>query len=141
MTAAAIKIKTLWLNRPACINAGNALTAGLLLCLSYAFCRGFYMPNIWSTNYWLINYFDGFGRRALLGTLIYPFGDLRLHYHFIAAIQIATSAALLGMIIWQLTAWLRHNTRSSIYIYMDFACRAMGLFSLALSDILTTRIT
>lgn len=117
MTAAAIRIKALWRNRPACLNAGNALTAGLLLCLGYAFCRGFYMPNIWSTNYWLINFFDGFGRRALLGTLLYPFGSWRNHYHFIATIQIAVSAALLVLIMVRLTAWQRKNTGIP-YIYI-----------------------
>ena len=103
---------------------GKALTAGLLLCLFIAFCRSFRMPIIWSTNYWLINFFDGFGRRALLGTLLYPFGEWRNHYHFIAAIQIATSAALLYLIITRLAAWQqesvenRTHTHTYIYIYI-----------------------
>ncbi len=111
---------------------GKALTAGLLLCLGYAFCRGFYMPAKWSLNYWQINFFDGFGRRALLGTLLYPFWDLRLHYHFIAAIQITTSAALLYLIITRLAALQQKQAENSIYIYiyiyMDFAYHAMAHF-------------
>lgn len=139
----AINIKTLWRKRPACLNAGNALTAGLLLCLAYAFCRGFRMPNIWSTNYWLINFFDGFGRRALLGTLLYPFGEWRNHYHFIAAIQLAASAALLALIVARLAVWQRKNAGIPyiyIYIYMQFACRGQGHYSSSSQDILSIPI-
>ncbi len=95
----------------------KALTAGLLLCLFIAFCRGFYMPTSWCTNYWLLNFFDGFYRRALLGTLLYPFGDLRLHYHFVAIIATAASAALLYLIVTRLAAWRRKQTKI-VYIYI-----------------------
>lgn len=52
-----------------------------------AFIRGFRMPNLWTMNYFITNYFDGFYRRSLLGTFLYPFGDLRFNYHFIVGIE------------------------------------------------------
>ena len=98
---------------------GRLLTVGLLLCFFIAFCRGFYMPSVWSTNYWLINFFDGFGKRALLGTLLYPFGDLRLHYHFLFSVQLAASAALLYLVITRLATWQQKQSGNPyIYIYI-----------------------
>lgn len=52
-----------------------------------AFIRGFRMPNLWTMNYFITNYFDGFYRRSLLGTFLYPFGDLRFNYYFIVGIE------------------------------------------------------
>ena len=68
----------------------------LALCVLYAFCTGFYMPSIWTTNYYSISFFDGFFRRALIGTLLYPFGSLRLNYHFIAIVQLLAGAGALA---------------------------------------------
>ena len=101
--------------------ARNTLSICLLLCLTWAFCRGFYMPSTWSLNYWLISFFDGFGRRALLGSLLYPFGALRHHYHFVAAFQIAASVTLLAVALRRLSIWSRKNAATSIYIYI-FLC-------------------
>lgn len=105
-------------------NARNALAVCLLFCLVYSFCRGFYMPSIWSTNYWLPSFFDGFGRRALLGTLLYPFDDLRQHYHFLASIQIIASIALLALILVRLVIWQKIYAANNIYLNI-FLC---GLF-------------
>jgi hypothetical protein len=61
-----------------------------------AFYVGFRMPNLWSINYYIPSYLDGFGRRSLLGTLLYPLGTLRFDYHFIASVQAIVLAALLA---------------------------------------------
>jgi len=44
---------------------------------------------MWSTNYYQISYFDGFVKRAFIGTLLYAFGCLRFNYYFIEIIQYA----------------------------------------------------
>lgn len=71
----------------------------LALCVLHAFCTGFYMPSIWVTNYYTISFFDGFFRRALIGTFFYPFGDARMHYHFIASVQLLAGAGLLAFVL------------------------------------------
>ena len=103
------------------LSARNALAGCLLLCLAYSFCRGFYMPSMWSVNYWLPSFFDGFGRRALLGTLLYPFGDWRHHYHFVASIQILTCTALIALILAKLLMWQKNNTRGNFLVNV-FLC-------------------
>ena len=77
----------------------NISFAALLACVFWAFARGFYLPSAWTLNYYLINPFDGFYRRALLGAFLYPFGDLRLHYWFVASIQMIVSAILLFVVL------------------------------------------
>lgn len=71
----------------------------LALCVLHAFCTGFYMPGIWTTNYYTISFFDGFFRRSLIGTFLYPFGDVRMHYHFIASVQLLVGAGLLVFVL------------------------------------------
>lgn len=71
----------------------------LALCVLHAFCTGFYMPSIWATNYYATSFFDGFFRRALIGSFLYPFGELRLHYHFIASVQLFAGACLLAFVL------------------------------------------
>ena len=63
-----------------------------------AFYVGFRMPGLWSINYYIPSYIDGFGRRSLLGTLLYPLGGLRFDYHFIASLQAVVLAALLAVV-------------------------------------------
>lgn len=88
----------------------------LALCAANAFCTGFYMPNIWAQNYYALSFFDGFFRRALIGTLLYPFGDLRLNYHFISFIQVSVGACLLFMVLRRMLAMKHLNV--CIYIYV-----------------------
>jgi len=57
------------------------------------------MPSLWSVNYYVPSFFEGFFRRGLIGTLLYPFGELRFNYHFISAIQIAVLVLLLLMVV------------------------------------------
>lgn len=64
-----------------------------------AFYTGFRMPGLWSINYYIPSWFDGFYRRSLLGTILFVFGDLRFNYHFIAAIQFAVLFALIAQVM------------------------------------------
>jgi hypothetical protein len=72
-----------------------------LLSLAYvaAFYTGFRMPSLWTINYYIPGFFDGIFRRGLLGTLLYPLGDLRFSYYLIVGIQFAVLAALNVVII------------------------------------------
>ena len=81
----------------------------LALCVLHAFCTGFYMPSIWTTNYYTISFFDGFFRRALIGTFFYPFGDLRFTYHFIASVQLLAGACLLLFVLYKVLAARQHR--------------------------------
>jgi hypothetical protein len=60
----------------------------ILLAYVLAFTNGFRMPSLWSINYFLPSMFEGFYRRSLLGTLLFPLGELRFNYYTIASIQI-----------------------------------------------------
>src|SRR5215831_12505915 len=64
-----------------------AANVGLFLSLLIALYVGFRAPSLWSVNYYIPSVFDGFWRRSLLGTLLYPLGALRFDYHFVAALQ------------------------------------------------------
>jgi hypothetical protein len=72
------------------------LSYALLLGLAYvhALFLGFRLPSLWSINYYIPSAFDGFYRRSLAGTVLYPFGDLRFDYHFILAVQVAVFLAV-----------------------------------------------
>ncbi len=59
----------------------------ILLAYVLAFTNGFRMPNLWSINYFLPSMFEGFYRRSLLGTLLFPLGEWRFNYYTIASIQ------------------------------------------------------
>ncbi|MFI5001420.1 MAG: hypothetical protein ACHQK9_16195 [Reyranellales bacterium] len=76
-------------------------TANLFLPLSVllAFYSGFRLPNLWSVNYYIPSVFEGFYRRSLVGTLLYPFGAARFNYYFIGAIQAAVLLALLYLLV------------------------------------------
>ncbi|MEA3491395.1 MAG: hypothetical protein U9R27_05790 [Campylobacterota bacterium] len=63
----------------------------------YAFIEGFRMPNLWSINYYLPSFFDGFYRRALIGTILSFLGDLRFNYYTIAVVQFSV---LISLIVW-----------------------------------------
>jgi hypothetical protein len=73
--------------------------AGLILSLVIALYVGFRAPNLWSVNYYIPSVFDGFWRRSLLGTLLYPFGALRFDYHFVAAVQALVLLALVALLM------------------------------------------
>jgi hypothetical protein len=51
------------------------------------FVEGFRMPNLWSINYYIPSFFDGFYRRSLGGTLLWIFGDIRFNYYFVVFFQ------------------------------------------------------
>ncbi len=80
-----------------------AANAGLILGLVIALYVGFRVPSLWSVNYYIPSIFDGFWRRSLPGTLLYPVGDLRFDYHFVAALQALVLVALLVLLI--MHAW------------------------------------
>jgi hypothetical protein len=71
------------------------VTAAYLL----AIINGFRLPNLWSLNYFIPSLFEGFTRRSLLGSLLYPFGNLRFNYYFISSIQFLIFVALNFLII------------------------------------------
>jgi hypothetical protein len=73
--------------------------AGLILGLVIALYVGFRAPSLWSVNYYIPSAFDGFWRRSLLGTLLYPLGALRFDYRFLASLQALVLLALLALMI------------------------------------------
>ena len=66
-----------------------------IIIIFYAFIEGGGMPNLWSTHYYLPSFFDGFYRRALLGTILSFLGDLRFNYYTVAIVQLSILVALL----------------------------------------------
>jgi hypothetical protein len=76
-----------------------AANAGLILGLAIALYVGFRLPSLWSVNYYIPSVFDGFWRRSLLGTLLYPAGALRFDYRFLAGLQALMMLALLAALI------------------------------------------
>jgi hypothetical protein len=73
----------------------------ILLAYALAFTNGFRMPNLWSVNYFLPSMFEGFYRRSLLGTLLFPLGDWRFNYYTIASIQISIFIGLNIALVYQ----------------------------------------
>src|SRR5260370_18734478 len=76
-----------------------AANAGLILSLVIALYVGFRTPNLWSVNYYIPSVFDGFWRRSLLGTVVFPAGALRFDYHFVAALQTLVLLALVALLM------------------------------------------
>lgn len=103
----------------------------LALCVLHAFCTGFYMPSIWTTNYYTINFFDGFFRRALIGTFLYPFGDLRLNYHFIAFVQLLAGAGVLSLLFYK-SATVKENCVCAWLVLCAFFLSSWGRFFFAM---------
>jgi hypothetical protein len=86
-----------------------AANAGLILSLVIALYVGFRAPNLWSVNYYIPSVFDGFWRRSLLGTLLYPVGALRFDFHFVAVVQALVLLALVALL-------MAHALRSRLLI-------------------------
>jgi len=59
----------------------------IFACILLSLYRGYHASSMWSTNYYQLSYFDGFAKRAFIGTVLYPLGCLRFNYYFIEAIQ------------------------------------------------------
>jgi hypothetical protein len=76
------------------------LAATLIATILYAFYTGFRAPNLWSVNYYQISYLDGFYRRALLGTFLFPLGCVRFDYFFVAKIQFLILFLALSLFIY-----------------------------------------
>ena len=74
----------------------NAFMIFLIIIL-YSFIEGFRMPSLWSINYYLPSFFDGFYRRALPGTILSFLGDLKFNYYTIATIQFSV---LISLLLW-----------------------------------------
>jgi hypothetical protein len=77
----------------------------LLLVLN-AFTEGFRMPSLWTQNYYLPTFFDGFYRRSMAGTLLFFLGDLKYNYYILASIQFLVLVLLIG--------WMYYAFRSSL---------------------------
>jgi hypothetical protein len=88
-----------------------AANAGLILGLAIALYVGFRLPSLWSVNYYIPSAFDGFWRRSLLGTLLWPLGALRFDYRFLASLQALVLVALLAVLI--VHAW-RSDLRAKL---------------------------
>ena len=73
----------------------------ILIAYVLAFTNGFRMPNLWSINYFLPSMFEGFYRRSLLGTLLFPLGEWRFNYYTIASIQFAIFIGLNLVLVYQ----------------------------------------
>lgn len=67
----------------------------LIIAVCIAAYTGSRMPSLWSINYYLPSFFEGFYRRGLLGTLLYPLGEFRFSYAWISSIQIIVCITLL----------------------------------------------
>lgn len=78
-----------------------AANAGLAVALILAFYVGFGIPILWAINYYIPSFFDGFGRRSLIGTVLYPFGSLRFEYLFVAVLQMAVRYTLIAALFWR----------------------------------------
>jgi len=77
-----------------------ALRSAQAAFLALACYRGFRAPNLWSVNYWQVSWLDGFFRRGLLGTLLYPLGCTRFDPRFVWILQFAVLALALGGLLW-----------------------------------------
>lgn len=78
--------------------------------ISYAFVRGFRMPGLWSINYYLPSFFDGFYRRGLAGTIIYFLGDCKFNYYSIVIIQF--------LVLFLLLSWVYYFFQKNILIML-----------------------
>ena len=87
-----------------------------------AMINGIRMPNLWSVNYFIPSAMEGFYRRSLAGSMLYPLGDLRFQYHPIAAIQITIFIALNIIII---KAW-KNDSGSFKWIWPLFLISSAG---------------
>ena len=81
-------------------HAVTAWSAALFVSVCYAFFRGFHAAGLWTVNYYQAGFIDGFHRRALLGTLLAPFGCHRFDYFFIEPIQFMVLGAALGLLLY-----------------------------------------
>ena len=97
---------------------------GLLLFIGYglAFTNGFRMPSLWSINYFLPSIFEGFYRRSLLGTLLFPLGEWRFQYYSIASIQISVFLLLNAAILYKV--W--HANAAMRWLYLLFLVSPAG---------------
>jgi len=81
------------------IRISTAANAGLILGLVIALYVGCRAPSLWSVNYYIPSIFDGFWRRSLLGTLLYPLGPLRFDYRLVSTLQAVVLLALVALLI------------------------------------------
>ena len=93
----------------------------LIIAYLSAFITGFRLPNLWSLNYYIMNFFDGFIRRGAAGTILYIFGDLRANYYFIITIQFLVFIVLNYFIICAVI-----KDRKIIFIYSIFLISPFG---------------
>jgi len=66
----------------------------------YACYVGYRMPSDWTVNYYQLNWWDGFGRRALLGTLLYPLGCSLFNFEIIARLQFTVLCGCILTFVW-----------------------------------------
>ncbi|MDR1827102.1 MAG: hypothetical protein LBR29_02090 [Methylobacteriaceae bacterium] len=73
-----------------------AVPMAILVLLAYivAMYVGFRLPNLWSANYYLPSFQEGFYRRGLVGALMYYLGDMRFDYY----VTMYISFALFGLV-------------------------------------------
>lgn len=85
------------------LNTSNiCFWAALIIGYGIAFINGARLPTLWSINYYLPSFFDGFYRRSLVGTLLSVLGDLHYQYWIIAGIQLLTFISVNLIIIYKI---------------------------------------
>jgi hypothetical protein len=103
--------------------SNKILLAALIASLCFAFYRGFHAAGLWTVNYYQAGIFDGFYRRALLGTLLTPFGCLRFDYFFVEAVQFLVLFAVLGLFV-----YVAIRSREQLALTVFFLSVAGGYF-------------
>ncbi len=63
--------------------------------------RGIRAPSLWCLNYYQLSWADGFLRRGLLGTLLWPLGCARFEPRLIWGLQFTAMAAFLAVLPWR----------------------------------------
>jgi len=91
--------------------------------VGYAIVVGFRMPSLWSINYYLPSFFDGFYRRALPGTILTILGNYKYNYYLIASIQFSI---LFSLLIWIFLVFKKNSL--TMFIITSYFVSACGGF-------------
>ena len=66
----------------------------MIVCVIYAFFSGADATGSWGANYYRLSFFEGFYRRALVGSILYPLGNLRFDDNFISCLKLFVTLML-----------------------------------------------
>lgn len=96
----------------------------MLIALAIAFFRGVSVPSLWGINYLIPSMLDGFYRRALGGSILYPLGDLRFNLYVLSAIQ----AFILLAMIREIASLVAKSQPHSKLVTTIFLLSPLGVF-------------